>query len=141
MTCGKLKKELWSFRTSVKRLARLHVSRYHELHPDKRDIRTWISAHNLGADAAVWDVVVAIRKQAVADLTGVGDNERRANFIYQKFDVSSGLLMNLLLIYDLSRLQPRYSGLRVKQKVLMAIRPSKLSSMLASFRPAEERAA
>ena len=79
-------------RTSVKRLARLYVSRYHELHPNKGDIRAWISTHNLGADAAIWDVVVAIRKQAVADLTGVGDNERRANIIYQKFNVRPHLL-------------------------------------------------
>ena len=85
--------------------------------------------------------MVAIRKQAVADLTGVGDNERRANFIYQKFDVSSVLLVDMMLIDDLAWLQPHYSGLRVKQKMLMAIRPLKLSFMLASFRPAEERAA
>ena len=99
-----LKKELWSFRTSVKRLARDVVLQYYELTSNnlKQDMRDWYSenARLLGSSPTSKEVIKLMRKQRIADLTGEGDKQRLAVFAYN-CDVSLGLVScpDHLLIY------------------------------------------
>lgn len=87
----KLQKELWSFRTSVKRIACTMVTNYYALTPSDSHLQEWYSKSNisLGTSATRHELIMAFRAEKIAELTGSGDTERLANFIYE-VDVSLG---------------------------------------------------
>ena len=84
-----MKKELWSFRTTVKRIARDIVLQHYDLTPSKHEIEEWCLDNDIVLQvtesdmAARNEAVKIMRKKRVAELTGVGDAQILAVFAYE----------------------------------------------------------